>query len=98
MPTYLLAAVDLQLLTAFIQIAALLVVINTLLKIRKAQQFKTITELHEVLNTDELQKAMRFIYQNHSRPGGLIPFHSEEELRSVEQVLNAYDLIALRTQ
>jgi hypothetical protein len=95
---FMIAVVDVGLVTGIVLLCALAVAIAELLKLRKLQEFKTITELHEVLNTDELQKGMRFIYQNHNRPGGLIPFHSENELRSVEQVLNAYDLIALRTQ
>jgi hypothetical protein len=66
---------------------------------RKTHTYKILLDLHHELQTDQLQDALRFIFKRAKEAEGTaikLPLYDADEVKQVERVLNAYDLIALR--
>ena len=75
---------------------ALLLIWQQLRYQSKQVKLEALTQLHQQLDSDGMQEALRFVYT--SDPNHLAQPKSEDELKKIESVLIAYDLVGYRVR
>ncbi len=85
-----------QIISTVAGLVALLLIWQQLRYQSKQMKFEALTQLHQQITGDAMQEALRFVYA--SEPNSLAHPKSEDELKKIELVLIAYDLVGFRVR